>query len=221
MVDALQDWSSWIKSGHFISYFSESVQFFEYVRNRDMAHWEYDWPETIEAGSESGPVVPANLEITQGYQAATNTNRIWQMIFGIKSQAFIYIELPTDLHRHGIPKEPKPSSTNRRVSHFTEWMSPFNEPSFITEHFLMKPALEQIGLDAYNPTDISLTDLRINFFINKMVTERVGMATPTDDGMVIAPTSNRWAETMDKLWRRVIPCRPLTLMPVRAPAVGR
>ena len=221
MMDALQNWSSWIKSGHFISYYDESVQYFEYVRQRDMAHWEYDWYEDIAAGSESGPVVPTNLEITQGYQKSTNTNRIWQMIFGIKSQAFIYIELPTDLHRHGIPKEPKPTSNNRRVSHFTEWMSPFNEPSFITEHFLMRPALDYIGLDAYNPTGIALTDLTLNFFISKLVTERVGSATPTDEGMLIEPTSQRWAEAMDKLWRRVIPCRPLTLMPVRAPAVGR
>ncbi len=221
MVDALQNWSSWIKSGHFISYYDQGVQFFEYVRQRDMAHWEYDWEESIDSGSTSGPYVPDLLEITQGYQKATNTNRIWQMVFGLKGQAFIYVELPTDLHRHGIPKEPTPSSNNRRVSHFTEWMSPFNEPSFISEHFLMKPALEQIGLDAYNPTSITITDLTINFFISKMVTERVGTATPTDEGMVIEPTSTRWAEAMDKLWRRVIPCRPLTLMPVRAPAVGR
>ena len=220
-MDALQDWSTWIKPGYFISYYDETVQFFEYVRQRDLAHWEYDWPETIDAGSESGPNIPSNLEITQGYQKHTNTNRLWQLIFGIKGQPFIYIELPTDLHRHGIPKEPKPTSNNRRVSHYTEWMSPFNEPSFVTEHFMMKPALEFIGIDAYNPTDISITDLTLNFFINKMVTERVGTATPTEEGMVIAPTSKRWSEALDKLWRRVIPCRPITLMPVRAPAVGR
>jgi len=35
---------------------------------------------------------------------------------------------------------------------------------------------------------------------------------------VQSPTAPRWKETLDKLYRRVIPHRPLTILPVRAPA---
>ena len=166
--------------------------------------------------SASGPFVPANLEITKGYDKVAHLNRIWQMIFGIKTQTYIYVELPTDLHRHGIPKDAKPSAANRQTSHFTEWMSPFMVPSFITEHFMMKDAgINQIGFDAYNPTDITLTPT-INVFLNKMVTERLG----TEFEGKLTPTEPRFSEVLDKLNRRVIPHRPLTLFPVRAPAAA-
>lgn len=210
-----KDWSNgWIKEGHFISFIRDGVYFFEFVQQRDWGHWEYDWPETIATVTESGPDVPALLEITKGYDERTNTNQIWQLIFGIKGQIYLYVELPTDLHRHGIPKRPKPGTTQWTVSHYEEWMSPFHEPSFITEHFMMRPETLQMALSAYNPNNISLTDVKLNFMINKMITERVG----TVQNGVISPSSSRWTEALEKLYRRVIPCRPITLMPVRAPA---
>lgn len=208
-------WSDgWIKEGYFVSYLRDGVHYFEFVTQRDFAHWEYDWPETITSEATSGPHVPPTLEITKGYDSRTNSNHIWQTIFGIKSQPYIYIELPTDLHRHGIPKAPKPSTTMRRVSHFEEWMSPFQEPSFITEHFMMRPETLHIAFSAYNPNDIDLADVKLNIFINKMVTERIG----TVSNGIQTPQSTRWKETLDKLYRRVIPQRPLTLLPVRMPA---
>jgi len=183
-----------------------------------MGHWEYDWPESIASLADSGPFIPESLQITRGYNKKTNQNRIWQMIFGIKTQTYIYIELPTDLHRHGIPKDPKPSTANRRTSHFTEWMSPFMEPSFITEHFMQKDeGLEQIAFDAYNPTSITLTPT-LNIFLAKISTERIGTEMYEDGRLVLEPTQSRFSEVLDKLYRRVIPQRPLTLMPVRAPA---
>jgi len=210
-----KDWSNgWIKEGHFISYIRDGVYFFEHVQQRDWGHWEYDWPEPIATVTESGPDVPALLEITKGYDKRTNTNHIWQVIFGIKGQIYLYVELPTDLHRHGIPKRPKPGTTQWTVSHFEEWMSPFHEPSFITEHFMLRPETLQMALSAYNPNTISLTDVKLNFMLNKMITERVG----TVQNGVLSPSSSRWTEALDKLYRRVIPCRPITLMPVRAPA---
>ena len=136
------------------------------------------------------------------------------MLFGIRGQVYIYVELPTDTHRHGIPKVPKPRTNLREVSHFEEWMSPFHEPSFITEHFMMRPDLDRINLSAYNPHDIAQTDVALNFILNKMVTERVGTVT----NGVQAPISGRWTETLDRLWRRLIPVRPITLYPVVAPA---
>jgi len=210
-----KDWSDgWIKEGYFISYLKDGVFYYEHVLMRDFAHWEFDWYETVDANSSSGPHVPEQLEITKGYDSTTNTNHIWQLIFGIKGQAYIYIELPTDIHRHGIPKVPKPSSDWRRVSHFEEWMSPFDEPSFITEHFMLRPDLDRINISVYNPNDQDLTDLTLNFFINKMITERVGTVTNGRQ----TPSSARWTETLDKLYRRLIPVRPISLYPVRAPA---
>lgn len=215
MVVDFRDWSEgWLKEGYFVSYLRDGVHYYEHVVQRDMAHWERDWHETIAAGADSGPVVPEELEITKGYDAQTNSNHIWQVIFGIKGEVYIYVELPTDLHRHGIPKVPKPSPTMRRVSHFEEWMSAFNEPTFITEHFMMRPETSQIALSAYNPNPIAMTDVKLNFFISKMITERIGTV---ENGRQI-PKADRWTETLDKLYRRVIPHRPITLLPVRMPA---
>jgi len=220
LTSALGSWSGWLRPGHFISYLTEGGRIYEHIIRRDLGHWEYDWEETIASLTVSGPFIPADLEITKGYDSNTKQNRIWQMIFGIKTQTYIYIELPTDLHRHGIPKDPKPSAANRLTSHFTEWMSPFMEPSFITEHFLMKDeGLNQIAFDAYNPTSITLTP-RLNIFLAKMSTERVGTEMYEDGKLVLAATQARFNETLDKLYRRVIPHRPLTLMPVRAPAAA-
>lgn len=220
--EALKSWSSWLQEGYYLSYVKEGVRYYEHVIGRDLAHWEYQWDETIPAGDESGPTVPDDLEITKGYDKKSNTNHIWQWIFGIKGEVYIYIELPTDVHRHGIAKVPKPSRTFRKVSHFEEWMSPFNEPSFITEHFLMRPDIPRVALSAYNPNAIDLPDVWLNFFMAKLVTERIGVQYIDEEAkLVLKPTNEkRWAETLDKLYRRIIPHRPLTLLPVHEPAVA-
>jgi len=214
-LEDFRNWSDgWLREGYFIGYVRDGVHYFEHIAQRDLAHWEYDWPETIDTGQDSGPHVPPQLEITKGYDGKTNTNHLWQVIFGIKGEVYIYVELPTDLHRHGIPKVPKPSPTCRRVSHFEEWMSPFNEPTFITEHFMMRPETQHIALSAYNPNAIDMTDVKLNFFIAKMETERIGTV---ENGRQI-PKADRWTETLDKLYRRLIPHRPITILPVRMPA---
>jgi len=210
------EWSEgWLKEGYYISYLRGNTHYYEHVIQRDFAHWEYDWPEAIAAHSTSGPNTPASFEITKGYDIKNNTNRLWQIIFGIKGQVYIYIELPTDLHRHGIPKIPKPSTTERQISHFTEWMSPFFEPSFITEHYMMRPETFQISFDAFNPSaTIVQRDVTLNIMINKMVTERIG----TVQNSVLQPHHERWRELLDKLFKGLKVCRPITLLPVRAPA---
>lgn len=129
---------------------------------------------------------------------------------------YIYIELPTDQHRHGIPKVPKPSAAKRTVSHFEEWMSSFLEPSFLTEHFMMRTETFKIGLDAYNPNTIDMPGVKLNFLIAKLETERIG----TVENGVPTPTKDIWNETLDKLHRRVIPHRPITILPVFAPAAA-
>lgn len=211
-----RDWSSWIKEGYFISYEVDGVRYYEHVLARDFAHWVYVWPEAVGPGEESGPTVPSELQVTVRYNPDTGLNRIWQVIFGIEGQVYVYVEHPTDIHRHGLPKLPKPTSTERKVSHFEEWMSPFHEPSFITEHFLLRPGYDRMALSIYNPQDVSVTP-KLNFLIAKLVTERIGK----EEAGVLTPRVERFRETLDKLARRVIPHRPLTLRPVRAPPTGR
>lgn len=212
--DSVKDWSDgWIKEGYFISYLQDSIWYYEYVIMRDFAHWEYPWFEAIPSYTESGPQVPDLLEITKGYDQNTYENQIWQLIWGMKGQCLLYVELPTDTHRHGIPKQPKPGSFNWRVSHYEEWMSPYDEPTFLTEHFMMRDDLAQINLSAYNDNPQTITPV-LNFFINKLRTQRIGMATCGNQ----TPTQPCWADTLDKLYRKVIPCRPISLYPVTAPA---
>ena len=105
------EWSQgWIKTGFFISYYMEGVKYYEYVVARDFAHYVYTWHESVAPGEESGPTVISNLLITRGYDSKTNLNRIWQVIFGIRGEVYVYVELPTDIHRHGLPKIPKPTT---------------------------------------------------------------------------------------------------------------
>jgi len=220
-----KDWAKWLEEGYYISYLRDGVRFYENVLFRDFAHYEYVWPETIVSLADSGPHIPQDLEITRGYDVNTNLNQVWQVLFGIESQAYIYVELPTDLHRHGLPKQPKPGTALREVSHFEEYISPFQEPSFLTEFFLMRPDCIQIALTAYNPTSISLTP-RLNIVMAKLVTERVGteeegtLSTPVIAGNANKTTrlNTRWNKTLELLYKGQIPCRHLTLQPIRGPA---
>lgn len=218
-----KDWSDgWIKNGHFLSYRKAMIIYYEHVSRRELSHYEWDWSDAeghaqaIPALDSRGPVIPSFLEVTQEYDPDTKENRIWQLIFGLSAQALIYIQLPADTDRHGLPKIPKPRDDMRRVCHFEDWMSPFDEPTFLTEHFMMRPGLDRIAFEAYNPNEqaIQAGDFTLNFFVNRMVTERVG----TVKNGVLSPTSDRWRETLDKLYKRLIPVRPITLYPVQAAA---
>lgn len=222
-----RDWtgpeSPWLKEGYYVSYRKDNVTFYEHIVARDLAHYELPLG-AISPVSEYGPAVPSDLVMTIGYEAETTLNRIWQMIFGIKGQVYIYIELPTDTHRHGLPKKPKPSLALREVSHFEEYMSPFYEPSFLTEHIMMKPGFDRVNISGYNPHSIAISP-ELNFFIARCISERVGTerygelrttSIPNEPDMT-ERLRLKWSETLEKLYKRQIPSRPLTLMPVRAP----
>jgi hypothetical protein len=214
-----KDWSAgWIPEGHFISYTKENSRIYEYVSARDFAHYEYDWPETIVALATSGPYIPDDLEITKGYDATNKSNQMWQIIFGIKGQVYIYIELPTDIARHGLAKRAKPSSDLREVGHFEEYMSSFHDPSFVTEHFMMRPDTFKISFSAYNPNSIAMPNVRLNIMLNKLITERIGEIVISGSSVVQNPSNDNYREILDKLYKRLVPCRPITLLPVRAPA---
>lgn len=220
-----RQWSDgWLREGYFLSFARDNVTFYERVVERDLAHWEYEWAEAVAPDTESGPVVIDQLEITRGYSERTKKNHLWQVIFGIKGQILVYIELPTDVHRHGIPKDPKPSTSNRFTSHFEEYMSPFYDPSFLTEHWMVRPETPQIAVSVYNPSDpadqTTMRGIRFNFFINKLVTERIGTVAYDAAGLNSTPTSDRWTKTLDLLYRAQIPCRPISIMPVIMPAAA-
>jgi len=225
------EWTDWLQEGYYVSYRLGDVRYYEHIISRDFAHFVQTWFESIDTLSESGPHVYDNLTLTQGYDEQDNTNRIWQLIFGLKGQVYIYIELPTDRHRHGLPKVPKPSSTYREVSHFEEWMTDFHEPSFITTHYQLKPGYERINWSAYNPQDITLTP-ELNIMIARCITERIGyerngklyikgyridQPIPTTAPDRAKELHARWKETLELLWKRRIPHRPITLQPVWAP----
>jgi hypothetical protein len=54
--------------------------------------------------------------------------------------------------------------------------------------------------------------------IAKLVNERVGTESYTEEGLKLEATQKRWEETLKKLYQRQIPCRPITILPVRMPA---
>jgi hypothetical protein len=214
-----EEWSEgWLKEGHYLSYTADGVTYYERVLMRDWAHYVYALPSIAADGTSEGNI-PEDMEVTRGYDEKTHLNYIWQVIFGIEGEAYIYIQLPTDVKRHGTARKPWHSMEKRDVAHFEEWMSPFHEPSFVTEHFMKRPETYRISFDAYNPQTITITP-KLNFMIAKLVTERVGTEAYTEAGLELKPTQSRWEEILKKLYQRQIPCRPITILPVRMPAVA-
>ena len=223
-----KEWShGWLREGDNIRYTVEGITYYECVTRRDFAHFEWPWgyatgtftPVNIAAAHDSGPYVPDQLEPTQSYDKATGLDQMWQLIFGIKGQVLIYLELPTDIKRHGLPKLTWPNEQIRRIAHFEEYMSPYNEPTFMTEHFMKRAGgTSRVEFSAYNPNAIDMPDVWLNFFIAKLETERYGTQSYTEGGVSLQPTKPQYKEILDNLYKRLVPCRPITLMPVRAPA---
>lgn len=222
-TDPIRSWDSWIREGYFITYVEDGVRYYEYVLMRDYSHWQYDWPEPVLPLTASGPFVPTNLEITRGFEQGTGLNHIWQLIFGIKGGCYFYVQLPTDTDRHGIPKIPRPGTAQRTVAHFDQILSPFKTPSFLTEHFLKRPQTPQISFSAYNPFNTPQLTPKLNIMLANLVTERIGTEERDDNGQIVQkPYKPRYAEVLDKLYRRSIPLRPITIigpsMPAQAPS---
>jgi hypothetical protein len=212
-----KEWSDgWIREGYHISYEREGVTYYERVVMRDWARYVYFWPEAISAGEESKDKVTYDLEITRGYDDRTKTNHVWQLIFGIKGEPYVYVQHPTDIKRHGVAKISWPTTGLREVAHYEEWMSPFNEPSFVTEHFLMRPDALYMALTAYNPMSIDIPEgeLEFNFIIAKLMTDRIG----TESAAGLEPAKPKWKDILEKLSKGLVTCRPITILPIRYPA---
>ena len=213
MSESFESWANWLKEGFFYSYREQQVRKFFNVMYRDFAHFEYTWEEDIAPGATSGPVTINDLETTK-------ENQVWQVIFGISHDVYIYVHLPTDVDRHGVAKVPKQTANLREVGHYRMQDSWWDKPNFITEHFLLKPEVPYIAFSAYNPRNITFrhayNPIKLNFYIAKCEMEQIGEETKGQ----LQAADGRFNETLDKLYRRVIPHRPLTLVPLRAPAKG-
>ena len=205
-----EKWSpGWLVEGHFISYEDpvDEVVRYAFIKKREFAHYEYTWPEAVEPGVLSGTETVTNLEVT------VIRKQVWQIIFGFKEKGRYYVHLPVDVDRHGIAKRAKPTLAFPTVAHYEEWMSPWDNPDWITEHFLIRPITPTIAFSYHNMNPVAVTP-RINFFINKCDLELLGY----EKEGALYPAQDRYREILDKLYRRVVPHRPLSLMPVRAPA---
>jgi len=202
-----KEWSSgWIQEGNFLSYLDRDVRRYYFVKRRDFAHIEHEFDE-IGASASTGPVAVEDLELTEEY------TQLWQLIFGISPDIYVYVWAPVVEARHGVAKRALPSATLREVAHYEQWMSPWDEPDWCTEHFLQRPLVPRIAFSFYNPHDIAVKPA-LNFFVNKMELEHIG---DEEDGK-LTPAKDIYKETLDKLYRKVIPHRPITLTAVKARA---
>ncbi|MHC1602489.1 MAG: hypothetical protein ACXQS4_04600 [Methermicoccaceae archaeon] len=205
-------WSpGWLVEGHYISYYDpdRAVEQYAFIDRREFAHYEYEWSSAVAAGSESDATVISDLESTK------SRTQLFQVLFGIDGEVYVYVSAPEDTIRHGLPKAVQATSSHREVGHFTQWMSPYEQPDWCTEHFLLRPPIMNLTFRVYNPTDIDITPT-LNIYINKCELEPLGYV---DEGRIY-PAKDRYAEIMDKLYRKVVPMRPVSLFPVRAPAEG-
>ncbi len=203
-----EEWSpGFLVEGYFISYADGALRRYEFISHRELAHYEYTWPEIIAAAAFTGPFTIADLESTE-----TRT-QIWQLIFGISHDVYIYTHIPTDKDRHGVAKIARQTSTMRTVGHFEEWMSPWDQPDWCTEHFLLRPITDRIAVSSYNFQDISLKP-KLNVFLNKCQLRHIGYEK---EGKLF-PDKAYYKETLEKLYRKQIIHRPITLKGVEAVA---
>jgi hypothetical protein len=140
---------------------------FYYVLNAEFAHYEYKWSKDVSVNTESGPENIEDLE-------PGRKEVIYQVIFGIKpAKAYIYVAIPTDVRLYGVAEEAIPRDGFREVGAITGEMSPYDEPDFITELFLMKDtSYEYPSLYAYNPTNKPIRP-QLKFLVNKIEPEEI------------------------------------------------
>ena len=214
----------WLLEGDFLSFWEETYERFFFVRRRDFAHleWEFGYPDIAEAdrpiapGETGGPYTFEGIKPTM-WSEKTNIFQIYQWIAGIKPDVKWYIQLPSEQKRHGTPKLPWPKKGYPEIAHFTMQMSPFDRPTFFTEHFLVPKLCDTAGIEVYNPLPITVTPY-FNFYINKLELEFIGDVTQAGERI---PASTRYTDVLENLYRKVAKYRPITLFPVSAPAAQR
>ncbi|MBA7501120.1 hypothetical protein GH146_02830 [archaeon] len=210
----------------FIDPTSESpMKRYYHVRGRDFSHieWEFGWPEVqpedrpVAPGQVAGPYSFPQIRPTT-WSETLKQGHMFQWIVGIKPDVKWYIQLPSETKRHGTPKLPWPKKNYPEVAHFTMQMSPFDRPTFVTEHFLIPKLCDTFGIDVYNPLPITVTP-HFNFYINKLNIELIGDVTYTEDGILLTAAHRYYEELLENLHKGLKFARPITLFGVAgAPA---
>ena len=211
-------WSKWLVEGNYFSYYDQVVKKYFFVKRRDFAHYEWEWgfPEVpaearvVSSMTPSGPYICPHVK-------PTKPSQVYQFIWGQKPDVWIYVELPTQTKRHGLPLRRWPNKMLREVAHFTQQMSPYDRPSFITEHFLVPKLCDLAEYTCFNPLDIDVIPY-MNFYVNKINAEHIGDEYVKDETLVLEPAKSYYTEILDRLHRKLVYHRPITLMGVVAPA---
>lgn len=179
----------WLEEGYFIRLYSPEfdTKEFYYVNQTERARYQFNWPASVPSNTENGPQNVEDLK-------PLSINRLYQGIFGIQSACYIYLNLPLNTRLWGTDKKPIATSALREVGFCDQDESPFKRPTFVTEFFLMKDgSFDFPAFLAFNPTERALTP-QLNILLNKCVIEKVNEP-----------------ETLDKLKKKMIPYRPITL----------
>lgn len=184
---------NWIDEGHFISYNNE----YFYVANKERGRFAYTYA-TIAGETEAAAEDIENLK-------PLSSDRLFQCAFGIPEGLLAYIKIPTDKARFGTDKLPEHTSSSRLIGWVDYTMSPYEEPSLdYTEFFTQKTgSLEFPRLTLYNKTKRRMRPV-IFFEVNRMIITKV-----------------THGETLEKLRKKLIPCRPIALTGLPSVAGGR
>ncbi|MBW2672940.1 MAG: hypothetical protein JRD89_05915, partial [Deltaproteobacteria bacterium] len=169
----------WHIEGDYLRLYSPETETwrFYYVKQREQALYIHKWSEKISPNTESGPedledLKPLALNRLDQVIFGVKT-RLDQVIFGVKTRCLVYLNLPHETRRWGTDKKPIATSDLREVGYVDEEISPYEEPSFLTEFFLQKGgSYEYPHLYAYNPTNRTLKPT-IMFRINKLIVEEI------------------------------------------------
>lgn len=189
----------WLEEGFFIRLWTpefEKKEFY-FIERTESSTYQYKWAAAVSSNTEDGP---RNVEDLKPLA----TNRLCQCIFGIKTAALIYLNLPPNTRLWGTDKKPIATSSLRELGFKDQEDSPFRYPSFSTEFFLMKDgSFDFPAFHAFNPTERTLRPV-LNILMNKMVIEKV-----------VEP------DALLKLKKKLIPYRPITLGGLTAVRTGR
>lgn len=147
----------------------------------------FRWPKDVAINTEDGPQNITNLK-------PGRDDVFYQVIFGIRPDAWIYINIPVDTRLGGVAEEAIARTTLREIGAITQDMSPIKSPDFVTEMLLQRgTSYEYPALFAYNPTNKALRP-ELEFRINKV--EPVEITDP---------------ETVDLMKKKRLTYRPFSL----------
>lgn len=160
---------------------------FYFVDVAKPSKYTFKWTKDIVINSEDGP---QNIDKLK----PGRTDVFYQVIFGIRPNAWIYINIPADTRLAGIAEESIARTGFREIGAITQDMSPFKSPDFVTEMILQKDtSYEFPALFGYNPTNKPIRP-EIEFRVNK-----------------IEPVEITDQETIDMMKKKRLTYRPLTL----------